>query len=845
MGSSGSKNSVTVPTIGQSKVSDLSFASLLRRLEEKQTEIERLKAANQAQREEIKKLKYELETSRISATIQKPISNNEQPNFNSSNLLTPEDVISSQVPQGNMPKIGDHVVSMWGASKWQYFTATIVGFDSSSLKYTIEWDDGDPTGRVIDYYNLALDKVPSPDQIGVGSKVLFHQGEYKQQEVHGVTRSGGFRWHQGEITKSVRQPDGTRKYQGKHTKGASDGKWVLYKDYSEYFYNYKIDDFRMPPNVFDILDSVTGPSEGTRPQQSEQGSIDVFISYAKVNSPAAIKNHEIESSLLPPSYEEVMIEELCDPRDIVSHLKEMGVSVYITEDIVDDNEAGLLEIVSALKRSKIFIACLSDEYASNDRCRMEFQYAKKTMRIPVIPLVVGTGSFQWKMTVVGLLIAGELYIHFKDKSVEGFKMNELFRSIKKHIPELQLKNVNFAATGNASLDLITTPGLTLTGAQLETGVPDIFFSYCWSNSKSAADRNQISKYIGNEWNDPREIADKLAQASGAATWIDIKRLESAADGMGMFGQIASAIGDCKAAVACVSNEYANSDNCRMELQYAGSSLQKPLIILVVGEGSEWKETVVGKVSLLGNATINMQNITSTEELDQKITEIKNAIFEVDAFEESLGDNVLRDESEKASSANERVVTLKKKKRAVKFFKEKSKIVTRSIVPTSPIKFKAPMIGDHVVCLHQGWAYYTATVVEFDPTDLVYTVDWDDGDPSGRVQSYQDVAKDVIPDSSEIGVGSIVIFPQGSYGETEGNNTGGERYHQGKITSIDTREDGITRYNGIHTKNKDDGKWVTFRGYNSSFQNLTLNQLRISPNAMDALMACKQAFNLNG
>lgn len=63
-----------------------------------------------------------------------------------------------------------------------------------------------------------------------------------------------------------------------------------------------------------------------------------------------------------------------------------GLRVFTMEKDGDDS---LLEIVTALKRVKVFIACLSDEYASNDRCRMEFQYAKKTMRLPVIPLVVG------------------------------------------------------------------------------------------------------------------------------------------------------------------------------------------------------------------------------------------------------------------------------------------------------------------------------------------------------------------------------------------------------------------------------------------------------------------------
>ena len=67
------------------------------------------------------------------------------------------------------------------------------------------------------------------------------------------------------------------------------------------------------------------------------------------------------------------------------NFKTLGVRVYTKED---DSDSSLIEIVSAMKRAKVFIACLSDEYASNDKCRMEFQYAKKTLRIPVIPVVV-------------------------------------------------------------------------------------------------------------------------------------------------------------------------------------------------------------------------------------------------------------------------------------------------------------------------------------------------------------------------------------------------------------------------------------------------------------------------
>ena len=110
-------------------------------------------------------------------------------------------------------------------------------------------------------------------------------------------------------------------------------------------------------------------------------SHDVYISYTKVNSPSAIANEEVREDL-PPSYEEAVLEDICDPRDIAKSLKDKGVKVTSMED------EEYLRIVSKLKKSKVFIACLSDEYASNERCRMEFQFAKKTLKIPVIPVVV-------------------------------------------------------------------------------------------------------------------------------------------------------------------------------------------------------------------------------------------------------------------------------------------------------------------------------------------------------------------------------------------------------------------------------------------------------------------------
>lgn len=157
-------------------------------------------------------------------------------------------------------------------------------------------------------------------------------------------------------------------------------------------------------------------------------------------------------------------------------------------------------------------------------------------------------------------------------------------------------------------------------------------------------------------------------------------------------------------------------------------------------------------------------------------------------------------------------------------------------------YRAPVIGDHVISHHQKWAYYTATIVSFDRETLKYTVDWDDGDPTGKVQSYKDLAIDKVPSEDQVGVDSIVFFPQGGYSATAGNNTGGVRYHEGVVTRVYKDSSGFWKYDGHHTKGDEDGKWITYKDYNYNFNGVPLQMLRIAPNAMDALMACKEAFS---
>ena len=50
-------------------------------------------------------------------------------------------------------------------------------------------------------------------------------------------------------------------------------------------------------------------------------------------------------------------------------------------------------------------------------------------------------------------------------------------------------------------------------------------------------------------------------------------------------------------MACVSDEYTQSDVCRNEFLFAKNTLRLPVILAIVGSGDQWRQTEVGMCSL--------------------------------------------------------------------------------------------------------------------------------------------------------------------------------------------------------------------------------------------------------
>ena len=249
----------------------------------------------------------------------------------------------------------------------------------------------------------------------------------------------------------------------------------------------------------------------------------------------------------------------------------------------------------------------------------------------------------------------------------------------------------------------------------------------------------------------------------------------------------------------------------MEATFALKTLHKKVIIVYVGvddeKKEEWRNSTVGML-VLQNYELELDLSTNaSEETFKTVTEELGAHlckrFAVKIKEEGGDDEIKEEVAAKAE----------------------------------PLETKAPILGDDVITHWNGtWQYFGSTIVDFDGEEMTYTVDWKDGDTTGRVSKYDQVAKDVVPDPIDIGDGTLCLFEQGKYAL---DGVEGYRWHLGRITAITVDEEtGEKLYSGEHAKGEDDGKWVTYRGYEAEFFEYPIGRLRTFPTAFEALSAFK-------
>ncbi|XP_074647641.1 uncharacterized protein LOC141903425 [Tubulanus polymorphus] len=233
--------------------------------------------------------------------------------------------------------------------------------------------------------------------------------------------------------------------------------------------------------------------------------------------------------------------------------------------VLMSGEMNVQDIALSIKDSKVVVIFASKEFNENEQCCQFVSYTRDMLRKPSVLCLHGNDSSWLKGGDSGALSMmigpDEVYVNFIQAEQYNAKLVELKKQIDLRISQ------------SKSQEAIT---------------PQVFLSYCWTNSKMAVEAHGLHKNeLALGWGDPRALKQYLEE-NGISCWLDIEQNMTR-----LFEDLCEGIKKTDIIVACVSDEYAESDNCMMELRFAIGTLKKPAVFIVVGTGDDWEWTEIG------------------------------------------------------------------------------------------------------------------------------------------------------------------------------------------------------------------------------------------------------------
>jgi len=157
----------------------------------------------------------------------------------------------------------------------------------------------------------------------------------------------------------------------------------------------------------------------------------IFISYCWRNSKQA---------------EQLQQTPLCygntDPRTITKEIEQVfNEKCWLDVDITNGARASFSSKQVAISQAEVVVACISDQYVRSDTCEDELNYARKHLKKPVIPIIVGEGM-AWQNSWAGSMLVDEIYIDFRESTNFNLNMDQLIGKLKKfYLHKITLKSI--------------------------------------------------------------------------------------------------------------------------------------------------------------------------------------------------------------------------------------------------------------------------------------------------------------------------------------------------------------------------------------------------------------------
>ena len=595
--------------------------------------------------------------------------------------------------------------------------------------------------------------------------------------------------------------------------------------------------------------SISMPDYMTESQQKvfKKGDCEIFFSYAWRNSKEAQESKEVIHAIGT---------RFTDPRAIKRELeKKLGKEIWQdTERLAtagDNTTMGMFEqIATALSKAKVLVACVSKEYAESENCKMEFQFAAKSLKKPLVAIIVGNSEDDWQSTSVGMIVS-QLDTTIDFHGVSGrdghgrntsmlfdVKLNQTVDKIlsiiddkmprdrllagirRKQKPIDPAQSVPMKAKGKKKKKIIDKssappappsvppppPSASIVPppappSDLPPPAPPGFASKPAGATQTGGFRGRLPSPGPPP---PPPPGGSPPKSSVIKSDAKIKSKDP------VYVEIVPFNGDKfkleLAASLTEFHKYIENTKLRelQDLIHQKTGIKKENQRLQIKNGVNRVKTV-----LQSNETLKANGLKANSIID--ILFKMSDTLDSDVFREAADEEEEDEHPEVSALPDDEDET----------FEEE-------------FSFRAPIVGDRVICNYEKQMYFQATVKKILPESMQYEVEWDDASTEHPHHRYDELTLNIPPDSALIGKGTTVLFPQGKYKIDASKE--GLRWHKGIISEVYDyqNDDGSmeTRYAGHHIEKLD----YRFRGFSHYFHDMTIKEIRLPPNPMDVLLA---------
>ena len=264
-----------------------------------------------------------------------------------------------------------------------------------------------------------------------------------------------------------------------------------------------------------------------------------------------------------------------NPLDVLGAIKSENYSVWYPQNPKNEK---MDQVTLAIKQSKLIIMGISDEFARDEKCLQVFDLVKNVIKKNYLIVEFGqNGAHKWLEDSNFASVCTDFRIILQDPNRYPIKLSEMLDTIERLLQDTKIDKA------------------------LKQKPPDVFISYCWQNSKDAINKGTKGQASALGWLDPRTLVKFFAEHNIEA-WLDIQEASPVTT---LFAEITKGMNEASLVVACLSDEYAKSINCKLEFRFAHTSLKLPIVKAVVGTGNEWRKNEIA--FLAGNyPEINFQ-----------------------------------------------------------------------------------------------------------------------------------------------------------------------------------------------------------------------------------------------